>query len=321
MIDPYWTFDPVSCDPEKFFQEAGITEKSVASLKGRFEKYSSLHPDAGESYLTFEDWHNFNTYYCLCRPEDEHPYFRTMDQSGEGRLQWSDFLLGCAAANPATPHILNSITGYLRAQYIFRFYNVSCSGALEYEELHQLLADTRRHVSDDTPDALQQYSLEVAQELGKVSAVTLRISNSAGLVCDMRASTKWTGWRIKREIARQLQVPVEGQELLLGEERLLEDTVLETLLPTGATLANLTLVEIQWERWPVEAAPRVSDGIAGLERLVHVSFQSFYQALTEEQLRGTSRLFRFKAQIISLRRRAGQAPRKNQQHAASMGGA
>merc|ERR1719215_1351761 len=119
----------------------------------------------------------------------------------------------------------------------------------------------------------------------------------------MRASTKWTGLRVKREIARQLQVPVEGQELLVGQQRLAEDTVLETMINSGASSIILTLVRSQWERWPCQPEPHVSDGIAGLERLAHVSFESFYQALTEEKLRGTSRLFRFSRNIMTLRSR------------------
>jgi len=47
--------------------------------------------------------------------------------------------------------------------------------------------------------------------------------------------------------------------------------------------------------------------LAGLERLVHVTFNSVYQALTTERLRGTSRLFRFNRSILYKRGTLGGA--------------
>jgi len=153
-------------------------------------------------------------------------------------------------------------------------------------------------------DFLLGYAAELAQDLGDVSVVTLRVSGLSGPLCDVRASTRWTGLKVRKEIARQLQVPVEGQELLLGERHLKEDHVLETFFFPGTTSSNITLVRTNWDQWPCTPEPSASDGVVGLERLVHVTFQSFYEALVSEQLRGTSRLFRFHRSILHTKKGA-----------------
>jgi len=155
-----------------------------------------------------------------------------------------------------------------------------------------------------TPEAQKGYAAELAQDLGDVSVVTLRVSGLSGPLCDVRASTRWTGLKVRKEIARQLQVPVEGQELLLGERHLKEDHVLETFFFPGTTSSNITLVRTNWDQWPCTPEPSASDGVVGLERLVHVTFQSFYEALVSEQLRGTSRLFRFHRSILHTKKGA-----------------
>merc|ERR550532_1056910 len=102
-----------------------------------------------------------------------------MDSCSRQQLFFDDFLLGCSAANPATPHILNSFTGFVRARYIFDFYNASRSGSLEFEELAQLVSDARRHLAEE-PEAQRALCARLAQDLGDVSAVTLRVSGISG---------------------------------------------------------------------------------------------------------------------------------------------
>lgn len=307
LIDPKWNFQQDEFEIDRFFEEAKITEENITVLRGRFYKFCSRDGPigTGDPYLTPEDFHRLNKHYAICRAEEEACFFSAMDRSGGKQLFFDEFLLGCSAANPATPHILNSFTGYVRARYIFDFYNVSRSGSLEFEELAKLLSDTRRHLGEEL-DAQRKHATEIAQELGEVSALTLRVVGLNGPLCDLRVSTRWTGRKVRREIARELQVPIDGQELVIGTERFLEGDVLEKLVATGDDSINVSVV-LSWDRWPCEPEAQISDGISGVERLVHVSFDAFYKALTAEQLRGTSRLFRFHRQILHLRSRAGAA--------------
>lgn len=297
LIDPKWNFELENFDVERFFEEAKVTDSSITVLRSRFDKFCSIDEERAVPHLTLDDFHRLNEHYSICKTAEEEHYFRAMDRTSQQRLCFQDFLMGCSAANPSTPHILNSFTGYVRARYLFDFYNASRSGTLEYEELAQLLADARRHL-DEGPETQRQLTTEVAQDLGDVSAVTLRVNGLAGPLCDVRSSTRWTGLRVRREIARQLQVPVEGQELLIGQHPFSESEVLDAFLPMGATSAEVTLVRTNWDMWPCAPEPSASDGVAGLERLVHVTFQKLYKALVNEQLRGTSRLFRFHRSIL-----------------------
>jgi len=309
VIDPKWSFELENFELPRFFEEAKVTQSCIQVLQGRFDKFCSKRASIQDgAFLSPSDFHCLNEHYALCKCEDEEHFFRAMDKSCNQRLSFEDFLMGCAAANPSTPHVLNSFTGYVRARYIFDFYNVSRSGTLDFEELAHMLVDSRRHVNEDS-EAQRQHAVDMAQELGEVSVATLRISSISGELCEFRASTRWTGLRVRREIARLLQVPVEGQELLCGEEALGPETILESLIPQEGSTSRLDLVLAQtsWDRWPCPAAPAASDGLAGLERLVHVTFHSVHQALTTERLRGTSRLFRFNRSILYKRGNLGGA--------------
>ena len=64
-----------------------------------------------------------------------------MDRDRDGVLSWDEFFLGACASDPATVHILNSFTGYERARFIFDFYDINRSGALEFAEFDRLTKD------------------------------------------------------------------------------------------------------------------------------------------------------------------------------------
>merc|ERR1719487_2870030 len=132
-----------------------------------------------------------NQYYIFCAASEEEAFFRSMDAGGDGRLDFTEFLDGFCAADPYVVHILNSYTGLVRLWYIFRFYNTSWSGTLEYEELSRLLSDARQGLQE-SKEKLQQFTTEVAQDLGDLSVVTLRVSSDIGPVCVVRASLRWT---------------------------------------------------------------------------------------------------------------------------------
>jgi len=305
VIDPNWNFDLKNFDVERFFEEAKVTDGSVTVLQQRFNKFCAPSAPGAEEgpVLTPEGFHRMNEHYSICKPQEEERYFRAMDCNGVRQLCFHDFLMGCSAANPATPHILNSFTGYVRAKYIFDFYNDSGTGTLDIEEIASMLADTRRSQEDDL-EALNRLVLDVAQELGEVSAVTLRVGGQTGPLCDLRASAKWSGWRVRKEIGKVLQVPAEGQEIFLGGRPIQEGDILESLLPPGgAGSVDVMLERANWSLWPHCLEPTPSDAVPGIERLVHVTFQRFHQALTTEKLRGTSKLFRFQRQILHTKTR------------------
>jgi len=299
-----WNFNLENFHIEGFFEEAKVTEEGTKILQSRFSRFcTSCKDSTGSAQLSLDDFREMNERYSICEPSEEDKFFWAMDRSGSGRLCFQDFLMGCAAANPCTPHILNSFTGYVRARYIFDFYNVSRSGTLEFGELAQLVADARRHL-EEGPEARRAEASRLAQDLGDVSAITLRVHGLSGSLCDVRASARWTGLRVRREVARQLRVPVEGRELLLGRRPLLDEEVLDAFVPAGSTSAEVTLVRTNWDLWPCSPAPSASDGVVGLERLVHVTFQRFYRAIIGEQLRGTSKLFRFHRSILHTKKSA-----------------
>lgn len=229
-----------------------------------------------------------------------------MDRSCKNQLCWEDFLIGCSAANPQTPHILNSFTGYVRARFIYDFYNISRSGTLVYEELAELVVDARRQqCQEEKEEDWSQLTTEIqklAQDLGDLNVMTLRVNNFpqfSSPLCEIRASTQWTGLQVRREIARELKVPVEGQELSIGQISFGEEKILGRLLQPTTGSFDVTLVCTHWEQWPCNPKPSASDGVFGNERLVHVTFQRLYRALMSgERMRGTSRLFRFKRSLL-----------------------
>jgi len=187
----------------------------------------------------------------------------------------------------------------MRARYLFDFYNASCSGTLDFEELARLLRDAKQHLQEPL-DKQRSHILEVAQELGEVAVVTLRMSDDSGPLCEARVSQKWTGSAIRCQIAKQMEVPAEGMELYIGNQPFAPGAVLEDVIPVGVRVVDVSVAVANWEASPCVVEPNLSDSVLGLERLVHITFDNFYQALTSEQLRGTSRLFRFRKQILQL---------------------
>merc|ERR1712151_1182022 len=112
------------------------------------------------------------------------------------------------------------------------FYNQSGSGVLDYEELALMMADVQKNASEENHDARQSCRdlLRLAQELGQVSVVTLEINSLTGWLCDIRVNTHWTGLQVRRRIARELHVPVDGQDLLVGPLPFGEADVLHKIL-------------------------------------------------------------------------------------------
>jgi len=307
LTNPSWSFDTDNFEPADFFSEAKITDDSMGVLRGRFRRFASTDEAGdGEPSLTLKDFRRLNQHYAICRTENEENFFRAMGRNTRERLTFDEFLLGCSAASPATPHILNSLTGFVRARYIFDYYNTSRSGTLEYEELAWLLGDARRHLGEES-QLHQRHVSEVAQELGEVSAVTLRVVDATGLgLCDLRASRRWTGRRVQREIAKELKVPVDGQVLTLSGQVLDDSALLETL--AGAAEGAVEVVaSLNWDAYPAEPTEPLASQAAGLERLAHVPFEAFYKALVSEQLRGMSRLFRFRRQLFHASKSSGSA--------------
>eukprot|EP00931_Biecheleriopsis_adriatica_P072699 TRINITY_DN47116_c0_g1_i1.p1 TRINITY_DN47116_c0_g1~~TRINITY_DN47116_c0_g1_i1.p1 ORF type:complete len:353 (-),score=77.46 TRINITY_DN47116_c0_g1_i1:46-1104(-) len=293
-----------SCDPKSFLQEAKVTDDCIAVLQKRFDRFC-VKQDAvgGKGRLALCGFRKMNSMYKVCKAEEESIFFSAMCQ-GETSMCFEDFLFGCAAASPMTPHILNSHTGMMRARYIFRFYNSSGSGDLDFEELARLVADASKlSTASEDSAKLKQSVVQVAQELGEVSVITLRVSGSSGPLCEFRASKKWSVRRISREIARELQVPEQGLKMQIGGKLLDEHEQLESFVSAAAQAADVKLVHISWELWSSTSVPDVilSDSIPGLERLVHVSFDKFRDAFAGEKLRGTSRLFRFVRSVLHTR--------------------
>jgi len=303
LTDPGWSFERSKCDIEKFFEEAQVPDDGIEILQARFDKFSSFHEGCkGEAAMSFAEFRRMNTYYGLCKHHEEEHFYRAMNHNRDKLLSFQDFLLGCVASSPKTPHILNSITGFVRARFAFDYYNVSRSGSLDFEELARLLDDTRRPHREPKEVRLAVVT-EYAQKLGDVSLVTLRVNSPSGWLCDFRASTRWTGLQVRRQIARQLKLPVQGQDLFLGERPFPEQKVMETLIPFGATSADLMLAHAQWDLL-CTPEPSIMDGVVGLECLVHVTFEKLYGSLIGEEFRGTSRLFRSHRPLLAAKRSA-----------------
>lgn len=293
--------DKNSVDPALFLAEAKVGEAEVASARRYFDGFCTEDPQiAKEPFMDFEGFHRLNLQCSICTASEEEHFFRAMDGQKRYWLDFSDFLRGCAAATPSTPHILNSCTGFVRARYIFDYYNASRSDTLDYEEFARLLGDSRRHMGE-AQDVREAYVLEAVRDLGEVSAVMLRVKRVAGIALEIRASSHWTGLRVMREIARLVGVPAEEQQLYLGDKAFEEDACLKSLLPEGAPSADILLVRCDQGR---PACPDVPESVpSGVERLAHVSFKEFYRALVSERYRGTSRLFRLQRSLLQRRTR------------------
>lgn len=295
MFDVQWTFDPIrdQSHPEKLFKEAEIGEESLEGLRVKFDKFSF------GNFLELEDWISFNKRYSVCAQKDCQHFFRAMDRSNRGGLSWEDFQIGCCAAHPFTPNILNSFTGYFRARCIFDFYSRTGNGMLVFDELAKLLADKDRRENEEVPADLP-LTCKVMREQGEVSVVSIRIQDvTCRPVTEFRTSFKYTCDYVLLEAARRCKVPVKGLELLVGEQRLIGKELLENFVH-GPWLV-VTLAGCDTENWPTEHPAPVVESVTGIERLAHMTFQNFYQAMTSEKLRGTSRLFRFQKNILATR--------------------
>jgi hypothetical protein len=320
LVDPEWKFqlssgDPYSTvgaeDPEdinKFFQEAKVEEPHVEALRSRFDMFSMNDLEGSDKpYLTLSAFHDFNARYDICSASAEEHFFRAMDRSQQSRICFEDFLLGAVAASPSTPHVLNSYTGYVRARYIFDFFNASRSGTLDYEEFARLLAVSRSHLGEGK-ETLDSYVQEAVFDLGEVKVVTLRLSCVSGVhIVDIRASTRWTGLQVRLEMERRAEMLADSHHFFFGNrsEPLAENACLDAILPEGTSSADVIVVDC--------GVPRQVPGIAeehmmraalehprpsGVERFVHVTFERFYDALVSERFRGTSRLFRFHRSVL-----------------------
>jgi len=316
LIDPKWNFDvhQVEGDNEDdsakvastignlsaFFAEAKVTEVEAGILRGRFDTFCTYDPKTSkEPFWTFDNFHQFNARYDVCKPSEEHHVFRAMDRRYNYRLDFYDLLTGCAAGSPTTPHILNSYTGFVRARYIFDFYNASGSGTLEYEELASLLFDSRR---SEGREALTCLTKDFAQDLGDVDLVTLRVSGIAGHICDIRVSRRWTGLRVRREIARRVEIAAEAQQLFLEDCEFSQEECLTQHVEEGVSSVAISLVKCCLDIWPSLPAAASDEEVPGIERYVHITFEKFYKALVQEQLRGTSRLFRLHRSVLHTKR-------------------
>jgi len=321
-----------SNDARSLFEEAKIGAEHEEQLRKLFNRFVEDSPDG---LMDLEAFHRFAVdRYGLCDLGEEAAFFYAMNRRRDGRMTFEEFFLGCSAADPSTMHILNSFTGFERLKFTYDFYNISRTGTLTCVELAKMLADRRRQSLDSDEgeeEAMHREAVEVAQELGDVDTVTLRISSLAGLLGPVRASRQWTWHLVKREIAQTLGVPIEEQSLVHGSTQVLSD--LETVsivAPEGVLSLDITLVRIARDEGEGIEAPLPRRGVVGAERLVaeqrrrshashdpegstttavftgmerfvHVSFRQLYGAMQEEQLRGTSKLFRFKRRLLKHR--------------------
>eukprot|EP00928_Gymnodinium_smaydae_P080006 TRINITY_DN63813_c0_g1_i1.p1 TRINITY_DN63813_c0_g1~~TRINITY_DN63813_c0_g1_i1.p1 ORF type:complete len:413 (-),score=69.38 TRINITY_DN63813_c0_g1_i1:120-1262(-) len=292
-------------DVKPFFAEAKVSDDKMAVLRRRFEVFCSRNKDiSDEPYFTFDNFHNFNAEHDVCKPSEEAHFFRALDRRKRHYLVFDDLLLGCVAASTSTPHILNSFTGYIRAHYIFDYFNASRSGYLDYEEIARLVSELR--ISRDGSSKVRDSAIrDMVQDMGDFSVVTLRIWSVGGVrLGDIRASTRWTGLQVRRELALSMELAPEAQQLFIGSTSLREDALLESVLPDGATSVDVQLVRSSWVIMPATPSAIPMERVSGVERLMHVTFERFYQALWSEKLRGTSRLFRFHRNVLHGRPRS-----------------
>ena len=63
-------------------------------------------------------------------------YYRSLRSSNEGGLTLEELQVGMCALDPATPH--GSVSGQLRCQFIFRYYNISGKGFMSFQEFRYL---------------------------------------------------------------------------------------------------------------------------------------------------------------------------------------
>eukprot|EP00933_Yihiella_yeosuensis_P008589 TRINITY_DN11411_c0_g1_i1.p1 TRINITY_DN11411_c0_g1~~TRINITY_DN11411_c0_g1_i1.p1 ORF type:complete len:364 (-),score=78.22 TRINITY_DN11411_c0_g1_i1:114-1205(-) len=324
LVDPQWQFAPDARDELMFLKEAKVDEECVKVLRGRFERYSSevkelTSPNSmglqqQQRFMTPRDFSRLNLAYKVCKPEEENLIFKCFDRRGAQMLSFQDFLMGAAAASPMTPHILNSHTGRIRAEYIFNFYDRNGSGFLDFEDLAQLLSDAAKQAEDE--DELRDHARRISCDLGEVDAITLCVFGLAGHIADVRVSTRWSFERIQREIARTVEVgsasidtplgPVESQKLVIANKVMCKDDILTNFIVPGTQMIDVTLIQLTSDAngepfAPVKCTAMISDAVNGAERLAHVNFDNFYKAFVREKIRGTSRLFRFHRSVLHTR--------------------
>eukprot|EP00930_Biecheleria_cincta_P025838 TRINITY_DN18324_c0_g1_i2.p1 TRINITY_DN18324_c0_g1~~TRINITY_DN18324_c0_g1_i2.p1 ORF type:complete len:362 (-),score=49.61 TRINITY_DN18324_c0_g1_i2:217-1272(-) len=277
---------------ERFLQQAQVTDVQIETLRGRFEKFCMFAEGgyAAKPYLTAKGFAKLNRHYKICKNEDEVHFFRAIAKGTE-RIEFDDFLLGSAAASPLTDHVLNSYTGQTRARYIFDFYERGGTGFMDFEDLALLVADAQKLSSKEDMQGVQELAITAARDMGEVSIVTLHVRCSDWPLCELRASRHWSAQRVIKKIAHQLDVQPESLTI--------QDS-LEKFVPVDMGIARVSAF-ISCGRSSCPQAPSVSDGIPGIEKFVHVSFDRFYQVFAAQKLRGTSRLFRFARSVLHTR--------------------
>lgn len=303
VVDALPFTDWNSGDLSLFFQEANVGSEQQDEFYSRCERFCTCGED-GEKSVTLSNWLNFNMQYKLTKKDHAERVFRAMDRAAVGRVSLAELFAGCVAANPGTPHILNSHTGFQRARYFFDYYDEDKTGFLNFDEVCSMVADTMLTIDDEEKDDVHDSgvlgsALLFAQEFGELSVVTLwidRVVDCEGLserMCELRVSREWTVRRICKEVAYCLDTSIQGLGLALSGKPLQQADVLGSFVGAGDGPVALTVTEARRQEPFVLHEKLWSSELLGLEKFVHVSFQSVRQAISTEKLRGTSRLFRF----------------------------
>lgn len=199
-----------------------------------------------------------------------------------------------------TEHVLNSYTGRTRARYIFDYYETGGSGFLDFEDLAKLVADAQKLSQDDDMQGVRELAIVAARDMGEVSIVTLHVRCSSGPLCELRASRKWSAQRVIKNIAHQLDVQPDSLRIQIQGCAFSGKDSLEKFVPIDMGIATV-LASISCGLSSCQHMPSISDGIPGIEKFVHVSFDRFYEAFAAQKLRGTSRLFRFARSVLHTR--------------------
>lgn len=172
-----------SSTAQNFFEEAGAGQAEENELKRKFLKFCTKAPGVNgddKAFLTFDDFCRFLQHYEAVQPATSYEaYFYAMDRDRDDKLSFSEFYLGCCAADPQTVHILNSFTGKERAQFIFDFYDMNRTSLLEFEEFERIVKDCSPSTPAE-PQAQKSLAIEKADELGLLKdGATFTPPNSA----------------------------------------------------------------------------------------------------------------------------------------------
>lgn len=190
--------------------------------------------------------------------------------------------------------------GGLALDTSFDYYETGGSGFLDFEDLARLVADAQKLSQDEDMQGVQELAITAARDMGEVSIVTLHVRCSSGPLCELRASRKWSAQRVIKKIAHQLDVQPDSLNLQFQGCVFSGKVLLGTFVPTAMGIATV-LASISTGLSSCQHMPSVSDGIPGLEKFVHVSFDHFYEVFAAQKLRGTSRLFRFARSVLHTR--------------------